>query len=145
MNCFTCDGTMEQSTTTFTVDLEHTLIVIRHVPCETCNVCGESYFSDEISDELDTLVEKATESNEEICLWDFALGSGMLGGIPGGIEILTHEVLETRAIDWALGTISSSHGQGYFPFNPISTLLSTVTEPPMASPFLSSQKTSKNP
>ena len=39
--CFYCKGDMKPSTTTHVVDYDGCVIVIKNVPCEECQQCGE--------------------------------------------------------------------------------------------------------
>ena len=41
-----CD-TVKQSTTTHVVNYKNSIIVIKNVPCEECEQCGEKYYTDE--------------------------------------------------------------------------------------------------
>jgi YgiT-type zinc finger domain-containing protein len=43
--CPSCNnGTLEPGTTTATFDAEGTTVVVRNVPAEICNECGEGHF-----------------------------------------------------------------------------------------------------
>ena len=48
-----------KSTTTFTVDWNDCLIIVRNVPCMECERCGEVLYSDKVSEKLETIVEEA--------------------------------------------------------------------------------------
>jgi len=57
--CPICSGSMIKGTTTFTVDYDKGVIVIRHVPALVCNQCGESWIEDKQSEKLEELVQEA--------------------------------------------------------------------------------------
>lgn len=43
--CLSCQrGTLERGTTTATFDAEGTTVVIRNIPADVCDSCGEGYF-----------------------------------------------------------------------------------------------------
>ena len=48
-NCFMCKGTMEKKNTTFMVELNNTIIIIKNVPSLVCKQCGEVVYEDEIA------------------------------------------------------------------------------------------------
>lgn len=60
-----------ETTTTFTVDYNNCIIVIRNVPCLECPICGETTFSDEVSAKLETLVNTAKKIMQEISIIDY--------------------------------------------------------------------------
>jgi len=46
MNCLICKtGTTQQGTTTVTLERDTTVIVIKDVPAQVCDNCGEYYLS----------------------------------------------------------------------------------------------------
>ena len=70
--CFYCNcKTTNSNLTTHVVTLEKCVIVIKNVPCEECEQCGEQYFSDEVMEKLEGLVEKAKEISSEFVVTDF--------------------------------------------------------------------------
>ena len=67
--CNACFGDKKiKSTTTFTVDYNGSLIVVRNVPCMECERCGEVLYSDEVSKKLEKIVESA-----KACSYDFSI------------------------------------------------------------------------
>ena len=67
--CFNDDKL--QTTTTFTVDYNDCIIVIKNVPCLECEVCGEMTFTDEVSANIEVLVNKAKKLMQEISIIDY--------------------------------------------------------------------------
>lgn len=43
MKCFLCKGDMINSTTTYMTTYNNCYIIIKNVPCQKCNQCGEEY------------------------------------------------------------------------------------------------------
>jgi len=52
-------GTLERGTTTATFESEGATVVIRNVPAEVCNSCGEGYFGPITTDRLLGLAAEA--------------------------------------------------------------------------------------
>jgi len=57
--------------TTFTVEYNSCIIVIKNVPCMECPRCGEITFSDEVSAKIETLVGSAKKIMQEISVIDY--------------------------------------------------------------------------
>ena len=64
---------MIPSVTTHVVTLKDCVIIIKNVPCEECEQCGEKYFSDEVMEKLDSIIDKAQEVAGEIFITDYNL------------------------------------------------------------------------
>ena len=72
MKCFYCRGDLESGMTSHVVTFEHCVIVVRDVPCSRCAQCGEAYFSDEIADELERIVENFRKDSTEVAVVNYA-------------------------------------------------------------------------
>ncbi len=57
--CPLCDWHMINGTTTFTLDYEKGVIVVRRVPALVCSQCGEAWIEDDQSEKLEALVQEA--------------------------------------------------------------------------------------
>jgi YgiT-type zinc finger domain-containing protein len=57
--CPICGGKKRHGTTTFTVDLESTLVVIKKVPATICALCGHEWLSDDTAAAIEHIVQKA--------------------------------------------------------------------------------------
>ena len=55
--CFSDDKI--KTKTTFTVEYNNCIIVIKNVPCLECLKCGEITFTDEVSEKIENLVNAA--------------------------------------------------------------------------------------
>ena len=65
-----CD-TVRQSTTTHVVNYKGCIIVIKNVPCEECEQCGEKFYTDEVTQQLERLVSTAKRFMQEISVIDY--------------------------------------------------------------------------
>ncbi len=71
MNCFFCKGDITNSTTNHVVNFDNCIIIIKNVPCEKCVQCGESYFSDEVTQKLEEIVSKAKEIVSDVGIFEY--------------------------------------------------------------------------
>ena len=71
--CMYCKGgTVKESTTTHVVNYKNCVIVIKNVPCEECEQCGEKYFSDKVAEQLEILVDAAKKLMQEVAIIDYS-------------------------------------------------------------------------
>ena len=66
-----CD-TVKESTTTHVVNYKNSIIVIKNVPCEECEQCGEKYYTDEVAEQLEKMVNLAKQMMQEIAVLDYS-------------------------------------------------------------------------
>ncbi|MCF7927802.1 MAG: type II toxin-antitoxin system MqsA family antitoxin, partial [Spirochaetales bacterium] len=67
MSCLICKtGTTQQGTTTVTLERDTTVIVIKDVPAQVCDNCGEYYLSEEVSSRIYALAEEAVKRKVEV-------------------------------------------------------------------------------
>ncbi|CAN2041241.1 YgiT-type zinc finger domain-containing protein [Candidatus Magnetomoraceae bacterium gMMP-15] len=52
MKCVLCGGKIEKKKVTFIYDYDENYIVIKNVPAEICELCGERTYSPETTDRL---------------------------------------------------------------------------------------------
>jgi YgiT-type zinc finger domain-containing protein len=63
MNCLACKhGELKAGRTTVTVERDGTTIVIRNVPAEVCETCGEDYLDSAVASSLETVLQEAARS-----------------------------------------------------------------------------------
>ena len=72
MRCFFCRGELTGGTTTHVVTLDNCIIIVKNVPCTRCCQCGESYFSDEVAQHLERIVQAARAAVTEIAVVNYA-------------------------------------------------------------------------
>jgi YgiT-type zinc finger domain-containing protein len=66
MSCPICGhDALSAGTTTFAADADGTVVVMRNVPADVCDNCGESFVTDKIAAELEALVVDAQNSGTE--------------------------------------------------------------------------------
>lgn len=66
-----CDS-VKSSLTTHVVNFNGAIIVIKNVPCEECEQCGEKYYTDEVAEKIEKLVDLAKQMMQEIAVLDYA-------------------------------------------------------------------------
>ena len=64
--------TVKQSTTTHVVNYKNSIIVIKNIPCEECEQCGEKYYTDEVVEQLEKMVNLAKQMMQEIAVIDYS-------------------------------------------------------------------------
>jgi len=67
-----CEGVQTQGTTTFTVDKNFLLVVVRNVPATICAQCGEAWIADSVAAELETIVSEASAKRRQLEIVDMA-------------------------------------------------------------------------
>ena len=72
MNCFLCKGHMKDGFTTHTVNLENCIILIKNVPCNECEQCGETYYDDVVATRLEKIVDCLREFPSEIAVVNYS-------------------------------------------------------------------------
>ena len=65
-----CD-TVKQSTTTHVVNYKDSVIVIKNVPCEECAQCGEIFYTDDVAERLEKIVNSAKQMLQEVSIVDY--------------------------------------------------------------------------
>lgn len=67
MKCIICkNGTTELGKATVTLERESTTVVIKGVPAEICNNCGEEYVDDKITARLLSTAEEAVRAGVQV-------------------------------------------------------------------------------
>ena len=65
--CMYCkNSTTVNSTTTHVVNYKNCIIVIKNVPCLECDQCGEKYYTDEVAERLELIVDMAKKLMQEM-------------------------------------------------------------------------------
>lgn len=66
MTCPICGtGQLQAGTTTFAADVDTTVVVVRNVPAEVCDTCGEAYLDEAVSEQLQRSVDDARRNGTE--------------------------------------------------------------------------------
>lgn len=70
--CMYCKcKTMVPALTTHVVNYKNSIIIIKNVPCEECEQCGEKYYSNEVARRLELIVNGAKQLMQEISVIDY--------------------------------------------------------------------------
>lgn len=73
MKCLICKtGETNQGTTTVTLERDNTVVVIKDVPAQVCDNCGEYYLSEEVSSRIYALAEEAVKRKVEVEVLHYA-------------------------------------------------------------------------
>lgn len=59
-------------TTTHVVAFDDCVVVIKHVPCLECVQCGETFFTDDVMEQLDKIVSQARQALNEVVITDYS-------------------------------------------------------------------------
>jgi len=71
--CMFCKfDTVKPSITTHVVNDKGCIIVIKNVPCEECEQCGEKYYTDEVAEQLEKMVESVKKLMQEVAVMDYS-------------------------------------------------------------------------
>ena len=69
MKCLLCAGRKSDGITTFTADINNICtIVIKNVPSNVCNQCGEPTYTSEVIKQIEQIVDLYRSSNLEVAL-----------------------------------------------------------------------------
>lgn len=63
---------IKNSFTTHVVNYSNSVIIIKKVPCEECEQCGEIFYTDEVAEQLEKLVEAAKSLLQDISVIDYS-------------------------------------------------------------------------
>ena len=71
MNCLLCKGNLENKNTTFMVELDNCIIIIKNVPSMVCRQCGEVTYSNEVAKQIEKLVNSVRNILTEITVINY--------------------------------------------------------------------------
>ena len=71
MDCFRCKGSAEPKLRTHAVTLDKCVIIIKSVPTLICKQCGEVYFSDDVMQNLELIVDKLEGLIKEVAIVEY--------------------------------------------------------------------------
>ena len=66
-----CD-TVTPNLTTHVVNYNGAIIVIKNVPCEECEQCGEKFYTDDVAENLEKMVNTSKQMMQEIAVLDYS-------------------------------------------------------------------------
>ena len=53
------------------VNYRSCIIIVKNVPCEECEQCGEKYYTNEVAKKLEQIVNAAKQLAQEISVMDY--------------------------------------------------------------------------
>jgi len=71
MTCYMCKGKTKELRKTYVATLEDCVIIIKNVPALVCEQCGEAYYTDEVAERLEQIVEKMRKFVEEVAVVEY--------------------------------------------------------------------------
>ena len=74
MNCFVCKGELKEKKVNYFVDLDSTIIIIKEVPAKVCCQCGEKYFDDKTSENIEKMVNQLKAMSTEVTIVNYKEG-----------------------------------------------------------------------
>jgi YgiT-type zinc finger domain-containing protein len=66
-----CRGTIVNQNASFMVDIDNRYFIIKNVPSQVCDQCGETSYNDEVAGSIETLIDQMKKTDNEIVLADF--------------------------------------------------------------------------
>lgn len=73
MKCVICKhGATHPGKTTVTLERGETIVIIKDVPAEICDNCGEYYLDEKTTDQVLRMAEEAAQKNAEVEILRFA-------------------------------------------------------------------------
>ncbi len=70
--CFFCKGSFKDSFTNHVVNLKNCIIIIKNVPCVECTQCGNTFYSDEVAEQLEKILKPINAGMTEITVINYA-------------------------------------------------------------------------
>ena len=69
--CFMCKGDMEPKRKTYVATLEDAVIIVKNVPALVCNQCGEVFYTLEVTQALERIVERLESIIKEVAIVEY--------------------------------------------------------------------------
>ena len=71
MRCAMCKGDIASTKHTFIQEFDNCIIIIKNVPALVCSQCGEVYYSDEISEKLEKIVDRLQSMVKDVAIFEY--------------------------------------------------------------------------
>ena len=72
MKCGICKAEMEETTVTYTEDIQQAVIVIRYVPAHVCTECGNTWYSGTVAVKLERMIDfYASSAGSEVSIVNY--------------------------------------------------------------------------
>ena len=66
-----CKGNVIETNRTYIQEFDNGIIIIKNVPALVCSQCGEVYYSDEIAEKLEEIVDRLQSMVTDVAIFDF--------------------------------------------------------------------------
>ena len=60
--------TVKNSITTHVVNYKGCIIIVKNVPCEECEQCGAKYYTNDVVEKLEQIVNSAKQLKQEVAI-----------------------------------------------------------------------------
>lgn len=70
-DCFRCKGSAAPKLKTHAVTLDKCVIIVKNVPSFVCKQCGEAYFSDDVMQNLEAILDGLENIIKEVAIVDY--------------------------------------------------------------------------
>ena len=77
MKCFFCKSDLERKKAVYTLELDNCIILIKDVPTDICDKCGQRSYSDEVASRIEEITELSRDSLTEIVVVHFSAVSAV--------------------------------------------------------------------
>jgi YgiT-type zinc finger domain-containing protein len=67
-----CKGSLEDKNTTFMVDLENCIVIVKNVPSQVCIQCGEVSYGNDVAKRLEYIVNNFRDEYAEIAVLHYS-------------------------------------------------------------------------
>ena len=71
MRCFECGANAEKGFTTSVTDLGNCLVIVRNVPCYKCTECDEIFYTGDVVEQLEKIIDTAKKLMQEVSIIDY--------------------------------------------------------------------------
>jgi YgiT-type zinc finger domain-containing protein len=72
MKCGICKAEMDETTVTYTEDIDQGVMVIRYVPAHVCTECGNTWYNGTVAAQLEKMIDRfASLTGSEVSVINF--------------------------------------------------------------------------
>lgn len=71
MNCALCKGSLKKGMVNHIIDLGDGIIIIKNVPANVCNQCGEYYVDTQTAIKLEEIIEELRKNKAEVLIINY--------------------------------------------------------------------------
>ena len=73
--CFYCKGNLQNETTAHFANLDSCMVIIKNVPCQTCDQCGEVFYGGAVIRSLEQTIRVLRNSLTEIAVVTYSVAA----------------------------------------------------------------------